>query len=277
MAKGRFEGKVVMVTGMASGIGQGVVQAFAKEGAIIAGGDFNEESGKKEIESLVAQGTKAFFHQLDITHEDEVEGFVKEVIKQYGRIDVSVNTAGAAKLGFITDMATEDFDFTLKTCMYSIFYNMKYVGREMKKTGGGAIVNVSSANSTVPYLGYSGYCAAKSAVDMITKVAALEFGPNHIRVNVVSPGLIQTPMTRDFTNIPAVKAEYLGKTPVGRLGDPKDVANAIMFFADENNGYVTGVRMLVDGGQDLEGYPDIFDAEPGLIAAIGHYDDQYKG
>ena len=274
---GRFDGKVVMITGMASGIGQGVAQSFAKEGAIIAGGDFNEEDGRKEIESLVSDGTTAFFHKLDITKEEEVKAFVDETVKRYGRIDISVNTAGAAKLGYITNLDSEDFDFCLKTLLYSTFYNVRYVAREMKKTGGGSIINLSSANSTVPYIAYSGYCSAKAGVDMLTKVAALELGPYKIRVNVISPGLIQTPMTRDFTNIESVKAEYLRKTPAGRLGIPEDIANAVMFFADEKNGYVTGVRMLVDGGQDLEAYPDIFESAPELMSAIGHYEDQYQG
>ncbi|OLS33763.1 SDR family NAD(P)-dependent oxidoreductase [Bacillus sp. MRMR6] len=274
---GRFAGKVVMVTGIASGIGNGVLKAFANEGAKIIGGDINEELGKKEIESLIAEGTEAMFFKLDITDESQMESFVKAAIDRFGRIDVSCNCAGASRAAYITDFDFKDFEFNLRTCLYSTLFNVKYVGREMKKSGGGAIVNISSANSTIPYMGYAGYCSAKAGVDILTKCAALELAPFNIRVNVISPGLIDTPMTRDFLGNEAVKDEYMAHTPVGHPGTPQDIANAALYLADPNNKYVTGVRLLVDGGQDLKTYPDIFKVWPELADAIGKHEDQFQG
>lgn len=279
MGYDRFAGKIAMVTGFVQGIGRGVAEVFAEEGATVVGVDFNADKGPAAIEELIAAGAAgdSVFVRADLTVEAQMEAAVKLCADKWGRINAFVNAAGNSRNHLITSLTWEEYDYVLKSYLYNVVFMMKHVGRLMlRQEAKGAIVNIGSTNSMQPYYGYSPYCSAKAGIEMASKCAALEFAPK-VRVNIVSPGLTATPMTRDFIAIPAVNEEYIGKIPMGAPCDPKeDIGRACYFLCSDEAASITGINMVVDGGNLLRNYPDIFKACPSLMDSIGSYDDQIR-
>lgn len=274
----RSAGKVVMVTGFVQGIGRGIADVFADEGATIVGIDFNREKGPVAIEELIAAGAAkdSIFIATDLTKEDQMEHAVKVCEEKWGRIDSFINAAGNSRNHLITDITWDQFDYVLKSYLYNVVFMMKHVGRLMlKQEAKGSIVNIGTTNIYQPYYAYTPYCSAKAAIAMASKCAALEFAPK-VRVNLVSPGLTRTPMTRDFISNPAVQEEFVGKIPMGAPCEPKDIGNACYFLCSDEAGSITGIDLPVDGGNLLRNYPDVFKACPELMASIGSYADQVK-
>ena len=205
-----------------------------------------------------------------------MEHAVKVCEEKWGRIDAFVNAAGNSRNHLITAMTWDEYDYVLKSYLYNVVFMMKYVGRLMlKQEGTGAIVNIGSTNTWQPYYAYAPYCSAKAGIEMASKCAALEFAPK-VRVNLVSPGLTRTPMTREFIANPAVQEEFVGKIPMGVPCEPKDIGKACYFLCSDDAANITGINMAVDGGNLLRNYPDIFKACPEMMDSIGSYEDQKK-
>jgi NAD(P)-dependent dehydrogenase (short-subunit alcohol dehydrogenase family) len=252
---GRFEGKVGLVTGGASGIGLAITRRLVAEGASVVVGDVNDaslEAAAKELGNVVACTT------ADVRVEAQVEAMVRTATRHFGRLDVAFNVAGLGGFGEITELAEADWDLVVDVCLKGVFLSVKHEARSMIAHGnGGAIVNVASLNSHVPMFGGVAYCCAKAGVEMLSRNAALELAPKRIRVNTISPGLTDTPLTAVMHNIAGVEGAYMDRIPMKRWGTPEDMAAAALFLASADAGYISGSNLFVDGGWETTGYPNL--------------------
>jgi NAD(P)-dependent dehydrogenase (short-subunit alcohol dehydrogenase family) len=245
----RLQDKVALVTGGSSGIGRASALAFAREGARVVIADVNVEGGQATAEAVRSMGGPAFFVQADVTSATQVEAMVAEVIQIYGRLDCAHNNAGVSGAGGPTaDCPEELFDRIMTVNLKGVWLCMKYEITQMLKQGGGAIVNTSSAAGLVAWPGLtSAYVASKHGVVGLTKAAAVEYAPKGIRVNAVCPGTIRTPMVRGLTD-PEIEARFAALHPARRIGEPDEVAQAVVWLCSDAASFVTGHAMSIDGG-----------------------------
>jgi 3(or 17)beta-hydroxysteroid dehydrogenase len=245
----RLENKVALITGGASGMGASMARVFAGEGAKVAVADMLEAEGNRIVEELTRANGAAMFHKLDVTSESEWQAAIAATIAAYGRLDILVNDAG------ISGSAVDDlFDAGAWHKIMAVnstgtFLGMKFAIPEMKRTGGGSIVNISSISGVTGQRGiHVAYNASKGAVRTLTKAAAVQHGRDNIRVNSVHPGLMPPMRTSGRTADPAVRAKMLEGVPLRRAGRVEEVANAVLFLASDEASYITGVELYVDGG-----------------------------
>jgi len=253
MSLDKLKKKVAFVTGGASGIGLGIAEKFVSEGAKVVLADI--DGGKLEV-AKERMGDSCDVIVADVTIEENVKNAVDFTVKRFGRLDVGINSAGAGTLSNIIDLPYEQFSGIVDLCFKGVFLAMKYEAKQMTAQGApGAIINISSLNSIQPALGYSAYCAAKAAVNMLTKVGAMELGPDGIRVNAIAPGLIRTPQTAPIFDMELLYMDYLDNTPLGRAGTTDDVSNAALFLASDESSWLSGDTLLLDGGAHTGRYP----------------------
>jgi NAD(P)-dependent dehydrogenase (short-subunit alcohol dehydrogenase family) len=251
--KGKLAGKVALITGGASGIGRKIGERFAREGACVAVADISEEDLDEVKQEL---GDACITIAMDVTCEADVEKAVRETVDTYGKLDIAVNSAGTGGLGLLVDYMEEQWDNELAVCLKGTFLCMKHEGRRMIDQGeGGTIVNMASLNAGQPAEGMSAYCAAKAGVEMLTRVGAMEMGPYRVRVNCISPGLIDTPLTSVIFQTPGICEKYLENIPLGRSGVTDDVAAAALFLASDDASWITAENLYVDGGSRTKSYP----------------------
>jgi 3-oxoacyl-[acyl-carrier protein] reductase len=247
-----FAGKVVLITGASRGIGAGILEAFCRAGATCVLHYFDEPGGAnlKDAEELASrlaasEGTGPIhLAAADVRSPEQVESLMKQVADQLGGLDVLVNNAGILKDRSIRKMTFNEWSDVLETNLDGVFFCCKYGAEAMRD--GGRIVNIASIAGLFPFHGQANYAAAKAGVIALTKVLARELARRGITANAVAPGVIQTGMLGAIK--PEVLADYQRQIPVGRLGRPEDVANAVLFFAAEESGYVTGQVLPVTGG-----------------------------
>jgi cyclopentanol dehydrogenase len=249
---GRLEGKVALVTGGASGIGAETSRVYAREGAKVAIADVNDNAGRGIAEEI---GDAAIYAHLDTRFEDEWQAVVKQVVDTYGRLDILVNAAGVPgrRLGGtgapkIEEQDLEDWNRVMDVNSTGIFLGMKTAIPEMRKAGGGSIINISSIYGLVGSVHSVAYHASKGSVRLATKGAALQYAAENIRVNSVHPGMVTTGMNQDVNNDPVLSIPRLAKTPMGRFGQPIDIANGCLFLASDESGWMTGAELVIDGG-----------------------------
>jgi meso-butanediol dehydrogenase / (S,S)-butanediol dehydrogenase / diacetyl reductase len=251
----RYEGKVAVVNGAASGIGRAIVRRVVAEGGVVAAGDVVAE-GLQSLQEELGDAVGTFVG--DVTVEADAEALVALAVDRFGGLDAAFHVAGASKAALIVDLTEEDWDFTVDLCLKGVFFGIKHAGRRMIEQGrGGAIVNIASLNSRVPMFFGAAYSAAKAGVVSLGQSAALELGEHGIRVSTVSPGLTATPLVRPMTDVPAVQAAFLERIPLGRPATPDDIAASAAFLASDDAAYVSGVNLFVDGGWEQSGYPDL--------------------
>lgn len=245
---GQLADKVALVTGGSSGIGQATALALAKEGAKVVVADLNVSGGEQTVHQIIQAGGESIFVDADVTKADSVEGMVNRTVESYGRLDCAFNNAGVGRGGSTVDCTEEDWELTIKVNLTGVWLSMKYEIPQMLKQSSGAIVNTSSAYGLAAAGGSPAYVASKHGVVGLTKATAMEYAAEGIRVNAVCPGHIRTPMIETSLNDPERKALMLSRHPIGRIGNPEDVAQAVVWLCSDAASFVTGHAMSVDGG-----------------------------
>ena len=256
---GTLDGKVAIVTGGASGIGKRTAEVFVAEGARVYIGDINSD-GIGEMVGLLGHNY-ADGAVVDIRNEDQVKAMVDGAIKRFGRLDICFNNAGVGGFSPIQDYPLEDFQRVLDICLTGTFLCIKHESKQLIGAAqGGSIINIASLNAMQATEGFAAYCSAKAGVAMLTKVAALELGRHKIRVNAIGPGLIHTPATAGFREMTGVYQGFIDNSPMGRAGEPDDVAQLALYLAGDTSSLMTGQTLYIDGGQSLKKYPELFGA-----------------
>jgi 3-oxoacyl-[acyl-carrier protein] reductase len=251
---GQLDGRVAVVTGGASGIGLACVERFVAAGARVCAGDVNGPALDQLSERM---GDGVVVSQGDITMEKDVARLVQTAVDELGRLDVAVNCAGVGAIAPVTDTELDQWQHVISTCLTGVFLATKHEAGAMVSGGGGVIINISSINARVPAEGMAAYCSAKAGVEMFTRVAALELGPLGVRVCGIGPGLIDTPLSQFQRDLPFLRDAYLEGIPLGRVGRPEDVADAALFLASDQAGWISGDTLFVDGGSLGGSYPKL--------------------
>lgn len=250
MRKGeRLQSKVAIVTGGASGIGEATSRIFVREGAKVLIGDIDPDKGKA-LENELAPN--AMYANLDVTSEDDWRNAVKLAEARWGGLDVVVNNAGmsgAKGRAVVEDVNLADWNDVFAVNSTGVMLGTRSGIEAMKKRGGGSIINVSSIFGIVGSRAGAAYHASKGAARTFSKAAAVQYAHHNIRVNSVHPGFTDTPMTLDIHSVKEIRDFRLGMTPMGRLGLPEDIANGILYLASEESAWVTGIELVIDGGE----------------------------
>ena len=236
----RFDGRVALITGGASGIGAATARRIVDEGGSVVIADIADDAGRELVESC---GARAHYVHLDVTDEQEWTAAVDETVAQFGRLDILVNNAGGGHYEPIEDTTKEVWDRVIALSQTSVFLGTKAASAALHASGHGSVVNISSVYGLVGGTGGSpAYHAAKGAVRLLTKNTAIAWWPDGVRVNSVHPGFIDTPLLKDH------RERIAAATPSGRLGTAEEVANVIVFLASDEASFVTGAEFVVDGG-----------------------------
>lgn len=249
MATG-FEGKIALVTGGTSGIGRETAVLFAKSGAKVAVAGRREAEGNETVELIRAAGSDGLFVKTDVSKRPDVETLIQIVVEKFGRLDMAFNNAGIeGVLSPIVRLSEEDFDQTININLKGVWLCLKYEIQQMLKQGsGGSIVNMASVLGFVGSAGVSAYSASKHGVIGLTKTAALENAKSGIRVNAVCPGFVETPMSERTLGVPSVHKHVVSLHPVGRLGQSKEIAEAVLWMSSDAAPFLTGASLVLDGG-----------------------------
>lgn len=246
---GSFDGKVALVTGAAGGIGRESALAFARKGAKVVVSDVTVDGGEETVQMIKDMGGEAIFVKADVSKQAEVQALVDKAVETYGRLDFAHNNAGIEGAPApCADCTLENWDKTIAINLTGVFYCCKAEVAQMLKQGGGAIVNTASVAGLVGFAGIPAYTASKHGVNGLTKQIALDYAKAGIRVNSVCPGIIHTAMIDRFTGgDPAALEAMTASEPIGRLGKPSEVADAVVYLCSDEASFVTGINMPVDG------------------------------
>jgi NAD(P)-dependent dehydrogenase (short-subunit alcohol dehydrogenase family) len=245
-----LQGRVAIVTGGTSGIGRDAAVLFTKAGAKVVVAGRREVEGKETIDLVRAAGGDGLFVKTDVSKAAEVQALVQKTVEKYGRLDVAFNNAGIEGAWIpIAEQSEEDWDRTIDINLKGVWLCLKYEIQQMlKQGGGGAIVNMASVAGWIGSAGAATYCASKHGVMALTKSAALETARSGIRVNVVCPAVIETPMGERIFGAPEMKKYALGLHPIGRFGKPMEVAEAVLWMCSDRASFMTGQSLVLDGG-----------------------------
>ncbi len=252
----RLDSKVAFITGAAAGIGAGIAQRFSEAGATVVILDVNGD-GALRLEQKVRQTGRALAIQGDVANEEQVKTAVTRTVAEFGALDILVNNAGIEVAGPLVEMSSSDWDRQLDVNLKSVFLCSKYAIPQMRGRGG-AIVNISSVHAFVSYEGNAAYDASKAGMIGLTRALALEHGRDRIRVNAICPGYIDTPMMDEWlrtqTDPDATMKEVLRIHPLGRIGTPRDIADAALFLASDAATFISGTFLVVDGAMTAAGH-----------------------
>ena len=254
---GRLSGKVAIVTGSAMGIGQSAVIALAHEGARVVVSDINDAEGEAAAASIRATGGESFYQHADVGSTADMEQLIEETVRRWSKVDVMVNNAGVAIPGSVTDITEEKWTTLINIHLNGTWRGMRFAIPHMIKNGGGSIINVSSVQALIGFKGWAGYAAAKGGIMALTQQAAIDYGPQNIRVNAIAPGSIMTPMNEqrlatETDNAEELLALWNSWHALERVGRPEEVANLIVFLASDESSFITGSILKIDGGMTVK-------------------------
>jgi NAD(P)-dependent dehydrogenase (short-subunit alcohol dehydrogenase family) len=247
----RLSGKVAIVSGGASGIGRATCRLFGREGAVVLVADIDEAGGRAIAAEIARAGGRATFFRLDVTREADWTAAVDHVLREHGRLDVLVNNAGQGGLpARVTaeHVALSDWDLIMAANATSVMLGTKHAIPAMRRTGGGAIVNVVSIYALVGSRSGTSYQASKGAARALTRATAIQYAHESIRINAVFPGFVETGMTAELHARPGVREERVALTPLGRVAEPEEIAPGILYLASDEASFVTGTELVIDGG-----------------------------
>jgi NAD(P)-dependent dehydrogenase (short-subunit alcohol dehydrogenase family) len=247
----KLAGKVAFITGFGSGLGQAIAVMFAKEGAAVAGTSTTESKGKETVAMIEKGGGKALFRAGDVGDSEQMQSLIAASVDQYGGLDIVVNSAGVRTNGSITEISEQAWDRTLDVNLKGAFVVSRLAIPEMKKRGGGVILHIGARSGMLGQAGRAAYCASKGGLIRLTEAMAMDHAKDKIRVNCICPGPVRTPMVD--TSTPEKLARYRTRVPLGRIGEPDDVAYAALYLASDEASYVTGAILPVDAGMRLTG------------------------
>jgi 3alpha(or 20beta)-hydroxysteroid dehydrogenase len=242
---GRLEGKVALISGSARGIGEADARLFVAEGARVVMGDVLDVEGEKVASEI---GDAASYIHLDVTDPDSWASAVSHAQERYGKLDVLVNNAGILRFNSIAETSLEDYEAVIRVNQIGTFLGMKAALPALRAAGGGSIVNISSTAGLEGMYGLASYCSSKFAVRGMTKVAAIEFGDDNIRVNSVHPGGTNTALVTAAGSEEPGSEDYVPAQPIKRIADPSEIAEMVLFLASDASGFCTGAEFVVDGG-----------------------------
>lgn len=246
----RLNGKAAIVTGAANGIGLACARRLAADGAAVALADINVEAGEAAAKELRDKGAKAIFVATDVAQRKAIDALIERASSEFGRLDVMLNNAGISITAPVLEMSDEIFDKVLSINLRSAFIGTQLAARRMIAfKNGGVIINMSSVNALLAIPGLGAYACTKGALNQLTKVAAIELAPHKIRVVAIGPGTILTDLARkSVLSDEAARRRILSRTPIGRAGEPEEVASVASFLASDDASYITGQTITVDGG-----------------------------
>ena len=245
----RVAGKVALVSGGSRGLGEAQAKLLAAEGAKVAIGDVLEDEGRKVEAKINELGGEAFFMPLDVTQADQWRQIIDETVSRFGKLDVLVNNAGIGGRGGLEDMTEEEWDEVMAVNAKGVFLGTKLAMPEILKAGGGSIVNISSQMGIVGSdTSNPAYQASKAAVHVFTKSIALRYATKGVRVNSVHPGPIDTPMLQAGFVDPERMQRVMSKVPMGRVGQPEEIAYGVLFLSSDESSFITGAGLVIDGG-----------------------------
>ncbi len=243
----RLEGKVALITGSASGIGAASARLFAEEGAKVCIADVAEARGQQVAADLTESGGDAFFKKLDITSEEDWARGLNEVVARFGKLNVLVNNAAMNHVGTVEETTAEDWDRVMEVNAKGAFLGTKAVIPEMRRAGGGSIINVSSGAGLVGQSWAAAYNASKAAVHLLAKSTAIQYARDGIRANSVHPGAIDTRMLAESSDLMGDSEAF--NRPMGRMGTPEEIAWGVVFLASDESSFMTGTELVIDGGK----------------------------
>ncbi|MDA2911382.1 3-oxoacyl-[acyl-carrier-protein] reductase [Nitrospiraceae bacterium AH_259_D15_M11_P09] len=241
-----LEGKVAIVTGAAQGIGRAIAETLARDGADIVVADLDPGRSQETVAAITKLGRRAVNVKVNVAEWNDVKNMTDQVLKDWGKIDILVNNAGVTRDGLLVRMKEEDWNLVLQVNLHGTFHCTKAVLQPMTKQRSGRIVNIASIVGAMGNAGQANYAASKAAVIGFTKSVAREYASRMVTVNAVAPGFVDTAMTQGLQQ--EVRDTLLRQIPLGRLGQPGDVAEAVRFLASEEAGYITGQVLHVNGG-----------------------------
>ena len=247
----KLEGKVALVTGFGSGLGRAISVLFAKEGAAVAGTSTTEAKGRDTAAMIESDGGKTFFRPGDVSDSERMKAVIDETIQRFGGLDIVVNSAGVRTNGSITEITEEQWDRTLDVNLKGVFVVSRLAIPQMIKRGGGVILNIGARSGMAGQAGRAAYCASKGGLITLTEAMAMDYAGQKIRVNCICPGPTRTPMVD--TSTPERLAHYKRRVPIGRIGEPEDIAWAALYLASDEGSMVTAAVLPVDGGMRLTG------------------------
>ncbi len=247
----KLKGKVAFITGFGSGLGQAIALLFAKEGAAVAGTSKTEAKGRETVGMIERNGGRALFGAGDVGDSSAMKTFIDRTVERFGGVDIVVNSAGIRTNGSITEITEEAWDRTLDANLKGAFVVSRLAIPEMKKRGGGVILHIAARSGMLGQGGRAAYCASKGGLVTLTEAMAMDHAPDGIRVNCICPGPTRTPMVD--TSTPQKLARYESRVPLGRIGEPEDIAYAALYLASDEAAFITAAILPVDGGMRLTG------------------------